>query len=166
MTKNKSKPLLLLAVGLSWSGILQAQESANASGGDATGGGGSVAYSVGQIVYTTHTGINGSVAQGVQQPYEISVVLSIKHPAEIHLSMMAYPNPTPDMLTLSIKGASIEDLSYQLYDMAGRLIEDQRITSPETQIRMGSLNDAVYHLKVVNSSQEVKTFKIIKKTNP
>ena len=39
----------------------------SASGGDATGSGGSVAYSVGQIVYTTSTGTTGSVAQGVEQ---------------------------------------------------------------------------------------------------
>ncbi|MCW4470043.1 T9SS type A sorting domain-containing protein [Flavobacterium sp. MFBS3-15] len=165
MTKNKSKPLLVLASGLLCTGLLHAQDSANASGGDASGSGGSAAYSIGQVVYTTHTGNNGSVAQGVQQPYEISVVLSIKHPAEIHLIMKAYPNPTTDVLILSIKGATTEDLSYQLYDMAGRLIENQRITDPEMQIQMGSLNDAVYHLKVVNSSQEIKTFKIIKKTN-
>jgi hypothetical protein len=43
------------------------------AGGEATGSGGSVSYSVGQVVYTTNTGINGSVAQGVQQPYEFQM---------------------------------------------------------------------------------------------
>ena len=79
MTKNKTKPILLLATGLLWAGLAQAQESVNAYGGDAKGSGGTVAYSVGQIVYTTHTGATGSVAQGVQQAYEISVVTGIKN---------------------------------------------------------------------------------------
>ena len=46
MTKNKSRPILLLATGLLWADLAQAQESANASGGDATGSGGTVAYSI------------------------------------------------------------------------------------------------------------------------
>ena len=36
MTKNKSIPIALLAAGLLWAGFAQAQESTNASGGDAT----------------------------------------------------------------------------------------------------------------------------------
>ena len=48
-----------------------AQTSSNAAGGDATGTGGSVAYSLGQPFYITYTGSNSSVAQGVQQTYQI-----------------------------------------------------------------------------------------------
>ena len=44
----------------------------SASGGDATGSGGSVAYSVGQIVYTTSTGTTGSVAHDIIDSIEIS----------------------------------------------------------------------------------------------
>ena len=71
MTKNKSRPVALLMAGLLWAGFAQAQESANSSGGDATGSGGTIAYSIGQVVYTTNTGSNGSVAKGVQHAYEI-----------------------------------------------------------------------------------------------
>ena len=41
---------------------------------------------VGQVVYITSTGINGSVAQGVQQPYEISVITGVNETA-INLEM-------------------------------------------------------------------------------
>ena len=40
-----------------------------------------VAYSVGQIVYTTSTGTSGSVAQGVEQAYDyffIPLLLNLK----------------------------------------------------------------------------------------
>jgi len=50
---------------------LQAQETIPASGGKASGSGGTASYSFGQVVYTTYTGTNGLVAQGVQQPFEI-----------------------------------------------------------------------------------------------
>ena len=38
---------------------LKAQETTDASGGEASGSGGTVSYSVGQIVYTTSSGTNG-----------------------------------------------------------------------------------------------------------
>jgi len=72
--KNKSRPILLLATLLLWVGFVQAQESVNASGGNAIGNGGTVAYSVGQVVYTTDTDASGTVSQGVQQAYEIFTV--------------------------------------------------------------------------------------------
>ncbi len=48
---------------------IHAQQATTATGGDASGSGGTVASSVGQIVYTTNTGTTGSVVQGVQQPF-------------------------------------------------------------------------------------------------
>ncbi len=54
--------------------ISSAQEVIPASGGNATGSGGSVSYSAGQVFYSIITGETGSVAEGVRQPYEISVV--------------------------------------------------------------------------------------------
>ncbi len=53
---------IVLLTGISLTGI-QVQESINASGGNASGNGGSASYSVGQITYQTHTGTAGSVAQ-------------------------------------------------------------------------------------------------------
>ncbi len=100
MTKNKSRPIALLAAGLLWAGFAQAQESTNASGGDATGTGGTASYSVGQVVYTTNTGSTGSVAQGVQHAYEI-FTLGIKE-TELNISLTAFPNPTTENLTLQI----------------------------------------------------------------
>ena len=45
------------------------QESINASGSEATGSGGTVSYSVGQVFYSSQTGTNGNtLSEGVQQP--------------------------------------------------------------------------------------------------
>jgi len=124
--KLKLSALLLLGFGLTG---LQAQESVNATGGDTSGSGGSASYSVGQVVYTTNTGTTGSVAQGVQQPYEISVVTAIEEAKGINLSVSAYPNPTTDFLTLCIDEFEISNLLYQLYDMSGKLLQSEKITN-------------------------------------
>ncbi len=47
-----------------------AQEVIDASGGVATGSGGTVSYSLGQVVYTFNTGDGGMENQGVQQPVD------------------------------------------------------------------------------------------------
>jgi len=157
---------------------LQAQNAVPASGGDASGNGGSASYSVGQVVYTSITGISGSVAQGVQQPFEVSVVTGIEEAIGINLMISAFPNPTTDFLTLNIDNYDVSNLSYQLYDMTGKILETKKIESYKTTIVMTKLFPAIYFVKVIQDNKEVrsdkhknivgmqlnvvKTFKIIK----
>jgi hypothetical protein len=155
----KLSAVLLLGLGLTG---LQAQESVNATGGKASGSGGSASYSVGQVVYQTHAGTNGSVAEGVQQPFEISVVSAIEESIGINLSVLAYPNPATNYLTLEVKEFDLSNLSFQLYDMNGKLLQSEKITDNQTSIVMSNLVPATYFVKVVQGNKEVKTFKIIK----
>jgi hypothetical protein len=140
-----------------------AQESVNAAGGSASASGGSISYSIGQITYQNHTGSNGSVAEGVQQPYEILVVTAIEVAKYINLLVSAYPNPTIDYLTLEVKDFELSTLYYKLYDMTGKLIQNEKITGSMTIIVMSNLAPATYFVKVMQSNKEIKTFKIIKK---
>lgn len=164
MRQKRLKLSTVLLLGLGLTG-LQAQESINATGGNAAGSGGSVSYSVGQVVYTTNTGTNGSVAQGVQQSYEILAVAAIEEAKGINLTVSAYPNPTTDYLTLSIDASntlSIQSLSYQLFDINGKLLQNEKITANQTSIVMSNLVPANYLIKVIQGNKEAKTFKIIK----
>ena len=156
----KLSSVLLLVLGLT---VLQAQESINATGGNASGSGGTVAYSVGQVVYTTNTGSNGTVAQGVQQSFEISVLTGLKEAKSINLSVTAYPNPTTDYLQLKVESEKLKDLSYQLYDISGKLLQSEKITGSQTSIVMSNLLPSTYFVKVTERNKEVKTFKIVKR---
>ena len=143
-------------------GGLHAQQATTAAGGEATGTGGTASYSVGQVVYTTNTGTNGSVAQGVQQAYEIYNV-GIKE-TELNISLSIFPNPTAANLTLQVSNYNNEKLSYQLYDMQGKLLNNGKIVAQQTKIEMTSLPTAAYYVNVVNQeNQKVQSFKIIKK---
>ena len=155
----KLSAVLLLGLGLTG---LHAQEAILATGGEASGSGGSVSYSVGQVLYTTNTGTNGSVAEGVQQPYEISVVVGIEQAKDINLICTAYPNPTTDLLTLEVEIAANENLFFQLYDMMGKLLVCKKLIDIKTTISMANLAPATYFLKVTDNQKVVKTFKIIK----
>lgn len=136
------------------SGILSA-------GGNATGTGGSASYSVGQLVYTTATGTTGSVAQGVQQPYEINVVSGISEIYGIEL-FSAYPNPASTHLVLKIENNELASFTYQLYNTAGSMMKTDKITAHETIINMALLLSATYYLRIFTGNKEVKVFKIIK----
>jgi len=133
MRHKKLKLTAILFIGLGLTG-LQAQEAIPASGGNASGSSGTTSYTVGQVVYTTNTGTNGSVAQGVQQPYEISVVSGIEQAEYIQLECSAYPNPTTDFLTLKVENFDNENLSYQLFDISGKLLENKELTGNETPL--------------------------------
>ncbi len=158
--------IILIAFFLSFSFVV-AQESVNSAGGNASAIGGSVSYSVGQIVYSTNTGSNGSEIQGVQQPFEISVVTELEEANGIILSVTAYPNPTNDYLTLNIDEYvqirhALSHLSYQLYDMNGKLLQNKKLIEAVTQIDMKNFVLSTYFLKIINNNKEVKTFKIVK----
>ncbi len=142
-----------------------AQETIPASGGEAKGSGGSVSYSVGQLFYNIHTGTSGSVAEGVHQPFEISVVTSVVDAEGIDLVISAFPNPALDYFILRVDNYDFENLEYFFYNVSGRLLKEGKITAVETTISVTSLVPAVYFLKVIQtipSYQEVKTFRIIK----
>jgi Secretion system C-terminal sorting domain len=158
--KNFFKTILLLL--FSTTGLF-AQQSANASGGDASGSGGTSSFSLGQIVYTTQTGSNGSVSQGVQQPYEISTVLATTQAFGINLQMLVYPNPTTDIAILKIDNYDLEKLSFDLFDINGKLIETRKNIQTVNTIDLSDKASAIYFLKILDVAKEIKTFKIIKK---
>ena len=158
MKQKKIKlSVLLLSIGIS----VQAQQATTTTGGDASGSGGTVAYSVGQVVYTTNTDASGTVSQGVQHAYEI-FTLGIKETA-LNISLTAFPNATMDNLTLQISDYNNEKLSYQLFDMQGKQLSNGQIVAQQTQINMNSLPTATYFVNVVNQeNKKVQSFKIIK----
>ena len=157
----KTYTLSFLAFLLSFSEQAQTSHQVlSATGGDASGSGGTVAYSVGQIAYTTSTGTTGSVAQGVEQAYEIYSV-GIKETA-LNISLSVFPNPTSDFLTLKVQDYNNETLSFDLLDEQGKLVLNEQITTQDTQVAMSTLARGTYFINVVQAIKKIQTFKIIK----
>lgn len=157
--KNKKITLLFLLLGFGFS--IRAQQANTASGGNATGNGGSVSYSIGQTGYTVSLGNGGSVTEGVQQPYEIFAVAGQGNP-NINAELVVYPNPTTDLIMLSIKNYDLTGFNFQLFDATGKMIEQRKVAGITEIIRMQTLPAAAYFLKVTQYGQTIKTFKIIK----
>jgi len=162
MKRNKPYFFILFLTIISFSKNYS-QESATVSGGNATGAGGSSSYSIGQTTFTSQTSSGGLITLGVQQPYEI-VTLGNDDFAEINLVMSAYPNPATDLLNLVISDDKWNNLSYQLFDLNGRIVSNlQQITASETSVSMQELQQGIYFLSVNSNNKTIKTLKIIKK---
>lgn len=160
MKHKKLKFSAILLFGLGMTG-LQAQTAVPAAAGNASGSGGTVSYSFGQVVYSSNTDASGTVSQGVQQAYEIYTI-GIKE-TEMNITLSLFPNPTIDNLTLQISDFNNEKLSYQLFDMQGKLLSEGQIIEQLTQINTASLPPATYFINVVNhENKKVQSFKIIK----
>lgn len=139
-----------------------AQDATVASGGNASSASGNVSYSVGQVVYTTIAGGGISVAQGVQQPYDLSIVTGVEA-HDINLEMIVFPNPTHNMLNLTFSDFNeIRKASFKVTDAAGRLVMDKGIDKAQTEISLQDQASGVYFLSVIINNELKKQFKIIK----
>ncbi len=141
---------------------LYAQETMVSTGGNVTGNEGTVSYSIGQVVYHTHTGSNGSVLEGIQSAYEISEVTLVSVGEKVELNVTVYPNPATDYLILEVKNMELTDLSFQLYNINGKLLQRTKITHQQTNIALSSFVPTTYFVRVFKNEIEVKSFKIIK----
>jgi hypothetical protein len=156
----KTKKLLfILFFGIAL--VAHSQQSAVVSGGNASGVGGTMSYSVGQVEFTTNTSTTGSLSQGVQQPFEIQTILGNEIP-QINLIFLVYPNPTEELLTLDIGNFDFRKTTFQLFDLNGRLLIDKKIIEGKTKIAIDRYPSATYLLNVLDNNKILKTFKILK----
>jgi hypothetical protein len=137
--------------------------------------GGSVAFTIGQLSCITVSNSSGSIAVGIQQPFEIEVIDALPEIKAIDLSANMFPNPTSNSLMLKIDGFYLEDknLYLQLFDLNGKLMKNAKISAIETLVDMISYPSSIYVFKIVdtgtnegelskNQQLVLKTFKIIK----
>ena len=156
---KSQKTILALFLSMTIS-VIYAQEAVLTTGGDASSSSGSLAYSVGQVVYTTNSNTDGTVSQGVQQAFEIFTLSIDDNQLDILLSV--YPNPTTSYINLRMDDQIGKDLSFQLYDLRGRLLRQGDITDKITQIDMQKLQSATYLINILHNHKRVKSFKVIK----
>ena len=99
------KKFTIFAIMFCIAGIVAAQSAVVSVGGDAQSNGGSVSYTVGQVAVQTVANSNGSVsvAEGVQQPYEIMTVGVDDYP---HSTVSRFP-PMVSALIFTTATASV-----------------------------------------------------------
>lgn len=141
--------------------LLNAQSAVLATGTNASGGNGSVSYSVGQTAYL-YKGANSEILEGVQQGYEI-IALSTSETLSKQEGILLYPNPTRDYLYIDFTSRPYKGSEYQLYDAQGKLVKKDVISQSKSELNLSSLPSAVYIIRINQKGENLKTFKVIKK---
>ena len=159
--QNHITPFMTLLGVLFFTPVICAQSGTVTAGGDATGSGGSVSFSVGQMDYISISSTDGTVYQGLQHPYEISEVTSVSHqPLDIAASL--HPNPVKDYLYLNVPDELWQGLKITLIDIQGRSIHEEQLVDQSTIIAMQQTMPGTYFLIIQNEKNQIKSFKIIK----
>ena len=162
---NMKKLCSLIIILMSVTAVF-AQYAIVPAGGDAQNANGSVSYTVGQVATQTSANSNGSisVAEGVQQPYEIQTVGVDNYP-QISLNAVIYPNPTENIAQLQLNGFEIpaNGLRAILYDGNGKQLQSVTITDDLTPFQIGQYATGTYYLELRDGKQVLKTFKVVRK---
>lgn len=159
--RQKTLRIILSLLFFVVSGVtLSAQSDVVPTGGTATGSGGTVTYTVGQIAVQTYSNGTFSISEGVQQPYEIQTIGIDNYPG-ITLNAMVYPNPTVGNVQLTINNEQLEG-EVKVFDMNGKLFFVKKIEGETTEIPMSDLAAGTYFVNVLDGTQVLKTFKVVK----
>lgn len=109
------------------------------------------------IFELTGTDANGCVNTG-------SVVITTDEclsVSEETMSMVAYPNPVSDLLTIEITNAPLSDTKVFVLDLTGKVIFEQLMSTAKTEVSMNNQPAGIYLVKVQSGSTQ-KVFKLIK----
>ena len=79
---------------------VQAQESAHSAGGDGSSSIGSVAFSIGQVVYNSYVTMSGTESQGVQQRYDLGVVSNLEAIVDNQMIEVSWEKPIDNVLEI------------------------------------------------------------------
>lgn len=134
-----------------------AQEVVSSQGDSYSGPGGSVDFTVGEVVIFTGTDGSNDVTQGFHQTnWNFAGV--IDHQPE--QSALVYPNPTEDQLI--IKMENFDGVNFQLTDAAGKIVREGLLSGTESQVDVADFAPGNYNVVLLLNQEKLKTFKLIK----
>ena len=122
-----------------------------------------LSYTVGELMVTTLKQDSIRLTQGSNQPTKVSVV-GIENIEPNRFSVQAYPNPTSELLNISITKKNENDtFDYSVIDIYGKSLKLLITTMPDkTQINTAALPSGEYIVRVVNkSTQKASSIKIL-----
>ena len=137
-----------------------AQSGITAAGGDATGEGGTLSYSLGQVAYTTIQANNGLISQGVQQSFEIIPLFTVQSDDDLFATL--YPNPSANHVTVAWNRPIQEQMAVKVISATGQEMYQSTLTNQFSQLPLDALAAGVYFIYVRQDESLIQLFKFIK----
>lgn len=149
---------LSILVGSCFSMLVCAQSGTVATGLEATGSGGRLSVSVGQVACLSLFGEGGSMNQGLQQPYPSGITTwSAPIPA---VATQVFPNPTVG--ELFIHAPHTLPLRYALFAGDGRLVADGMLAAMQDRLDLQAHPAGPYVLLLTSATAPIATYRIVK----
>lgn len=96
--------------------------------------------------------------------YDVTVtIISTGLMENTYSSLLLYPNPTSNTVTLSFKESLPQNAQYFLYDMYGKLVKSGDISQQQTTLSLAEYSSGIYFIQVVSEQKILVREKIIKK---
>jgi len=78
-------------------------------------------------------------------------------------SIIIYPNPAKDMVTLNIENAGSEDPALNIYNVSGVLVRSEMLKQHQQQINISDLNNGIYIVEIKTNNMAKKLKLIIQR---
>jgi len=158
--------IILLILVIIWSSMLAYCQSLNpdvitTAGNSDVNATNIVSWTIGECIPETFSNVDNKLTQGYQQGvYEIITAIDN---TENLIKINVYPNPATDYVNLEIQLQDSQKLIYQLYDMNGRCLRSENISSEISVINLANYSSNTYILNVYTTEKKLlKSFKILK----
>ncbi len=120
----------------------------------------SISWTLGEAVIETFVSGEYILTQGMHQG---ELLVTSIHEHEM-ISVNVFPNPVTNVLHIELANDFMDgELTMQLFDISGKLIDSQKISHPETLYPFQKYKPGVYMLSITLESGERQTFRIVKK---
>lgn len=123
----------------------------------ATSSGGSMAWTIGEVMTETYAGTNNYFTQGFHQPDSVTVTV-VPHYSFSTISV--YPNPTSGIFFIDLPSAT-GNYSIELFDAQGKLVKKENVPSGIQQLHKIAIDDlanGIYLLNITNHQANIFNF--------
>ena len=153
--------------GISTVGISQtiSPQSINSSGQTMVQSNGSLTFTVGELVVLTQTDNDGNTLGSGFTSGAVLTTASIQEPNVSVINVKIYPNPTTDLVTVSIQETKLAQVVLEIVDANGKIISAEKYAGMSNNIGIStsSWEKGMYILNLKDSGNQVLgSYKIIK----
>lgn len=121
------------------------QQALVPAGGESSGTGGTVSWTVGQVDYEATLTAGGSVQRGVQQAYEWLVTSA---PDAQMPAVSVWPNPAVDAVQVSWEAPLPGPAHYALYSASGALVQQGAVAGTTVTVPLAAQASGTYVLVI------------------
>lgn len=157
----KNLSLIFLLVIVSNSNVFS-QNNLVSSGGHISNQSGSLDYTLGQIDYSGVQNLNNQITEGIQQPFEFFVTSINFLSQNDSANFLLNPNPTSNIIELSISAGDPTEFIYQMINSLGQVILRGEIITKTTSFDISHFPPGAYYLRLTGLQGDSHSFKIIK----